>query len=248
MVGGVWGGFDCLVREIIDWGLDVMHGVLCRTLARASTQRPRACAKSFRRTPEINFSQHAHAIQNVVLWRCNWTFNQSSNTMLFRPQRHMTFLNFEKRPGSIEARSVCAGFANCCGKSFWDPILILAGRPGAGKTHLLHATANLVKKNLSIQSSTTISSRRLAEEVQRCKEFDDLHVRRDRFGSEDFLAVDDVDDLFGHAYAEDFLLEVLRMREDQNLRTLLSASLTTALNISCPLNTFLDSQSAVRLL
>jgi chromosomal replication initiation ATPase DnaA len=169
--------------------------------------------------------------------------------MLFLPQRHLTFAKFESRPGSVRARSASAQFAMRAGIAWQEPILILAGRPGAGKTHLLHATANLAKRNDHIRSGITLSARRLAEEVQRATDFGDLPFWRDRFVGEDFLAVDDVDDLFGsRAGGANFLLDVLRLRGDANRRTLVSASLSTALDSPCPLNTFLNHQRAVRLL
>jgi chromosomal replication initiation ATPase DnaA len=169
--------------------------------------------------------------------------------MLFPPQRHLTFTTFESRPGSVRARSACAQFGMREGIAWQEPILILAGRPGAGKTHLLHATANLAKRNAYIRSGITISAQRLADEVQRATDFGDLPIWRDRFADEDFLAVDDVDDLFGsRAGGDNFLLDVLRLRGDANLRTLVSASLSPALDNPCPLNTFLNHQRAVRLL
>jgi len=171
------------------------------------------------------------------------------STMLFPPQRRLTFATFASRPGSVHARSASAQFAMRAGIAWQEPILILAGRPGAGKTHLLHATANLAKGNAHIRSGITISARRLAEEVQRATEFSDLPFWRDRFVGEDFLAVDDVDDLFGgRAGGDSFLLDVLRFRGDANRRTLVSASLSTAPDNPCPLKTFLNHQRAVRLL
>lgn len=171
------------------------------------------------------------------------------STMLFPPQRHLTFAKFESRPGSVHARSACAQFGMRDGIAWQEPILILAGRPGAGKTHLLHATANLAKSNAHIRSGITISAQRLAEEVQRATDFGDLPFWRDRFVREDFLAIDDVDDLFGSRTGSDnFLLDVLRLRGGANRRTLVSATLTTTLDSPCPLNTFLNHQRAVRLL
>ncbi len=135
------------------------------------------------------------------------------------------------------------------GIAWQEPILVLAGRSGAGKTHLLHATANLAKGNPYIRSGITISAQRLAEEVERATDFGDLSIWRDRFVDEDFLAVDDVDDLFGsRAGGANFLSDVLRLRGDANRRTLISASLSNATDSPSPLNTFLNHQRAVRLL
>lgn len=169
--------------------------------------------------------------------------------MLFPPQRHLTFTTFESRPGSVRARSACAQFSMREGIAWQEPILILAGRPGSGKTHLLHATANLAKRNPYIRSGVTISAQRLADEVLRATDFGDLSAWRHRFAQEDFLAVDDVDELYGsRAECDNFLLDVLRLREDANRRTLVSLSLSHTLDCQCPLNTFLNHQRAVRLL
>ena len=170
------------------------------------------------------------------------------SAMLFPPQRHLTFAKFESRPGSVHARSASAQFAMRSGISYQEPILLLAGRPSSGKTHLLHAISNLVKRNTYVHSGITISSQRLAEEVQRANAFGDLHIWRERFASEHFLGIDVVDDIFGHGDVASLLLEVLRLRANAILRTIVSASLSSAPDIPCPLNTFLNHQRAVRLL
>jgi hypothetical protein len=194
---------------------------------------------------------NANATRRVALWVSNWFIaNQSMHrTMLFPPQRHLTFARFESRPGSVHARSASAQFGMREGIVWQEPMLILAGRPGAGKTHLLHATANLAKRNAHIRSGITISAQRLAEEVQRATHFGDLPFWRDRCVGEDFLAVDDVHALFGSLCGgDDFLLDVLHLRGEAKRRTLVSASLSTAPDKHCPLNTFLNHQRAVRLL
>ena len=168
--------------------------------------------------------------------------------MLFNPHRQMTFANFESRPGSVHARSAGARFASCQGIVCCEPVLILAGRKGAGKTHLLHATANLARSNEHVHSDITISANRLGEEIQRAGEYGDLPCWLKRFSGADFLAVDDVDDFFCRPVAADFLLQVLRLRADSRRRTLLSATLTTAQEKACALNTFLNHQTAVRLI
>lgn len=168
--------------------------------------------------------------------------------MLFRPNRHLTFSRFESRASSIRARSASAHFAMRQGICYQEPMLILAGRSSAGKTHLLHATANLAMANAYIRSGTTINAKRLAEEVQRATKYGDLRVWLDRFAQEDFLGVDDVDELFGHVEAANFLLEVLHRRSNANLRTVVSVTLSVVPGIPCPLNTFLDHQRAEMLL
>ncbi|MFZ4481000.1 MAG: DnaA ATPase domain-containing protein [Rhodoferax sp.] len=160
----------------------------------------------------------------------------------------MTFANFESRPGNVHARSAALWFASCRGTVCCEHILILADRKGVGKTHLLHATANLIRSNKTIHGDITLSAGRLAEEVQRATEYDDLPCWSNRLASEDFLAIDDVDDRFCRVEVADFLLEVLRLRLDSRRRTVLSATLTMAQDVSCPLNTFLNRQTAVRLI
>ena len=168
--------------------------------------------------------------------------------MLFLPKRHLTFARFESRPGCVHARSASAQFAMRSGICYQEPLLILAGVPSSGKTHLLHATANMAKQNTNIRSGITISSKRLAEEVRRAVAFGDLDIWLNRFAREDFLGIDDVDDLFGTSETATFLLEVLRLRGIANLRTLVSVSLSGTPHLPCPLMTFLNDQRAVKLL
>jgi chromosomal replication initiation ATPase DnaA len=160
----------------------------------------------------------------------------------------MTYANFQSRPGSIHARSASAMFASRAGIMYREPILILAGRPGSGKTHLLHAAANLTKKNQSIRSGITICAQRLNEEVARAVCYGDLADWTERFSREDFLAIDDIDDLYCQPATADFLLNVLKCRAAAHRRTLLSAALSISPDNPCPLVTFLNHQRAVRLL
>lgn len=168
--------------------------------------------------------------------------------MLFSAQRQLTFASFKSRPGSVRARSACAQFATRQGIAYAEPLLMLAGCIGSGKTHLLHATANLAKGNEAIRSRSTLSAHRLAEEVQRAIYFDDLPLWRTRLASVDWLAIDDVDDLFGQPVASDFLLQVLRMRFEAKRRTLLTATLSSTPSGDCALTLFLNPQPAVRLI
>lgn len=168
--------------------------------------------------------------------------------MLFNAQRLLTFASFKSRPGSVRARAACAQFATRQGIAYGEPLLMLAGCAGSGKTHLLHATANLAKGNDAIRSSSTLSAHRLADEVQRAHYFNDVAVWRTRFASVEWLAIDDVDDLFGQPVAGDFLLQVLRMRCDTRRRTLLTATLSRLPGADCALTDFLNPHAAVRLM
>ena len=108
--------------------------------------------------------------------------------MLFSSQRQLTFSSFKSRPGSVRARSACAQFAIREGITYGEPLLMLAGSAGSGKTHLLHAAANLAKDNEAIRSRSTLSAHRLIDEVPRARYFDDLPFWRSRFASVDWLA------------------------------------------------------------
>jgi chromosomal replication initiation ATPase DnaA len=86
--------------------------------------------------------------------------------MLFSPQRQLTFANFKCRPGSARARSAAAALAIWPSIGHDGPLLILAGRSGSGKTHLLHASVNLAKQRHDCNwRSSTLSAWRL---VKRC--------------------------------------------------------------------------------
>jgi chromosomal replication initiation ATPase DnaA len=168
--------------------------------------------------------------------------------MLFNAQRQLTFASFKSKPSSMSARSACAQFATRQGIAHGEPLLMLAGCAGSGKTHLLHATANLAKGNDAIRSSSTLSAHRLIDEVQRACFFGDLPFWRTRFASVDWLAIDDVDDLFGQPVASDFLLQVLQLRCDARRRTLLTASLSRMPSADSALTLFLNPHAAVRLI
>jgi chromosomal replication initiation ATPase DnaA len=168
--------------------------------------------------------------------------------MLFLPQRQLTFANFQCRPGSVRARGACAGFVLGEGTAYREPVLILAGPPGSGKTHLLHAAANFSKTHQDEDStSSTLTALRLAEEVHRALEFRDLPIWMNRFAAEDFLAIDDVDHLLHDSTASDFLLKVLQIRSSKRRKTLLTSGLSTIPSPACQLNSFLNHQTAVRL-
>jgi chromosomal replication initiation ATPase DnaA len=166
--------------------------------------------------------------------------------MLFRPQRHLTFANFASRPGSIDARAEGIRLATRRHSST-VPLLLLAGREGTGKTHLLHAIVNLAQEYGSIRSSLVLSSFRFAEEVHKGIEFGDLCLLIARFAREDLLAIDDADQLFCRPEAAHTLLKILRARALGKKRSVLTLTLSASMKSDSPLSEFLDSQLAVRL-
>ena len=60
-----------------------------------------------------------------------------------RPNRHLTFCTFDYRLSALEARVAAAKYV-MQGRSYGVSALVLAGRKGSGKTHLL--------TNLSVSS------------------------------------------------------------------------------------------------
>lgn len=166
--------------------------------------------------------------------------------MLFRPNRHQTLSNFQIRPGSVHARA--AGIRYTHGAYLYQqPVLILAGRAGAGKSHLLNASAHLAMENQYLDSCSTLSARRLADVLLQATEFGDLPFWMARFTGEDFLALDDVDDVFGWPEASALVLDLLQARAAKRHRTLLTVTLQRRHNVTGPLEDFLETQAAVRL-
>ena len=166
--------------------------------------------------------------------------------MLFRPQRLLTFANFASRPGSVHARAEGIRLATCRYPSPF-PLLILAGRERTGKTHLMHAIANMAKNNEFVRSTIVLSGLRFAEEVQTGIAFGDLSHMVDRFAKEDLLAVDDVDELIYRPKVGSVLLEILLARAARKKRSVLTITLTTSTEANTPLSEYLDYQPAVRL-
>ena len=70
--------------------------------------------------------------------------------MLFRPDRRLTLDSFFPRMGNQRARA--AGIQFIGAQQAQPDTLIVVGRQGSGKSHLLHALANYAKKNEVIHS------------------------------------------------------------------------------------------------
>ncbi len=126
-------------------------------------------------------------------------------------------------------------------------ILVLAGAPSSGKTHLLHALASHAKRNFYIQTVACLSAFQFANEVHKGLVFDDLPIVLQRFTEDCLLAIDDVDRLFSSAKLTDSLLNVLQTRQMKNRRTLLSITLSHANLESHPMCEFLLQLPAVTL-
>ena len=166
--------------------------------------------------------------------------------MLYHPRRHWTLASFAPRPNSQHARALGIRFVE---QERPTPVtLVLAGSPGSGKTHLLHALAQHARRNFWIDSIACLSSTQWAQEVAAGLHFADIACVLQRFASHDFLALDDADRLWGMPQAQQAFAELLRERQEQGLRTLLTATLYPASpHNPQPLCDLLAQQTAVRL-
>ena len=127
--------------------------------------------------------------------------------------------------------------------------LVLAGPPGSGKTHLLHALAQYARGNSAIDSIACLSAPQWAQEVASGEHFSDLDEVMQRFVWQDLLALDDADRLWGMPLAQQAFVQLLRERQARGVRTLLTAALYPAPpHNPQPLYGLLAEQAAVRLL
>ena len=166
--------------------------------------------------------------------------------MLYRPRRHWTLASFVPRRSNQHARA--AGIRFVAQERPAPTTLVLAGPPGSGKTHLLHALAQYARSNASIDSITCLSAPQWAQEVASGEHFGDLCEVMQRFAWQDLLALDDADRLWGMPQAQQAFADLLRERQAQGLRTLLTATLYPASpHNPQPLCELLAQQTAVRL-
>lgn len=131
-------------------------------------------------------------------------------------------------------------------------VLILAGRPGTGKTHLLNALANWAKAEAGYRSVVCMTARQFADEVARGHFYRDLDTVLNRFAQAPLFALDDVDrlaahDTAAHDTAAHAFLDLMQRRRHGSGRTVLSASLGLDAARTHPLVAYLDDQPAVRL-
>lgn len=166
--------------------------------------------------------------------------------MLFHPDRRLTLGSFIPRKGNQWARA--AGIQFIGAQQAQPDTLIVAGRQGSGKSHLMHALANFAKKNEAIRSIACMTAVHFAEEVMRGAFYGDLNEVLRRYAKEGLLAIDDVDRILFQPVIADALLIVMRMRQTRRRRTLLTVTMHQAPTVQHPLTDFLDSQPAVRLI
>ena len=166
--------------------------------------------------------------------------------MLFRPHRHLTLASFIPH-----ARNQCARAQGIRFVSTFKPCsdaLIVVGRAGGGKTHLLHALAHFALCNEAIHSVVCMSALQFSAQVMEGHYYRDLPQMLRRHAHADLLVLDDLDRLVHTAPLADALLTLLQRRQADARRTLLSATLGWQPPSSHPLMDVLNHQPAVRLL
>lgn len=166
--------------------------------------------------------------------------------MLYHPRRDWTLASFAPRRRSQHARA--AGIRFVAQERPAPTTLVLAGPPGSGKTHLLHALAQYARGNPSIGQIACLSATQWAQEVTAGLHFGDCHRVLHHFAQQDLLALDDADRLWGLPQAQQAFADLLQARQAQGLRTLLTATLYPATSYNPqPLCALLAEQAAVRL-
>ena len=166
--------------------------------------------------------------------------------MLYHPRRHWTLASFVPRPSSQHARALGIRFVEQ--ERPTPDTLVLAGSPGSGKTHLLHALAQHARRNFYIDSIACLSATQWAQEVAAGLHFADMGRVLQYFACQDLLALDDADRLWGLPQAWQAFAELLLERRALGLRTLLTATLYPASpHNPQPLCDLLAQQTAVRL-
>ena len=167
--------------------------------------------------------------------------------MLFRPNRRFTLQNFLPRRSNAHARAAVIQLA-CCERPRTPGVLIVAGPPACGKSHLAHAATRLAWQTHDRAPCSVLDARQLADQVARADFFGDLAQLARQLQTDAWLAIDDVDRLAAWPLAADFLLEVLLERQNKHQPSLLTVTVGAAQELVGGLGGWLDQQPAVLLL
>ena len=166
--------------------------------------------------------------------------------MLYHPRREWTLASFTPRRNSQHARA--AGIRFVAQERPTPTTLVLAGPPGSGKTHLLHALAQHARRNHAIDHLACLSATQWAQEIAAGLHFGDSQRVMHHFAHQNLLALDDADRLWGLPQAQQAFSELLQERQTRGRRTLLTATLYPATTHNPqPLCALLAEQVAVRL-
>ena len=173
------------------------------------------------------------------------TQNFMDGHMLFRPNRQQTLASFIPHPRNQYARAAGIQFVSTC--RLYNNVLMIAGRPKTGKTHLLHALAHFAQRNEAIESIACMSALQFTEQVMEGLYYKDLHHVQKRHASFDLLVLDDIDRLIQNTELANTCLHLLQLRQATQQRSLLAFTIGWQPASSHPLIDFLDHQPAVRL-
>lgn len=165
--------------------------------------------------------------------------------MLFRPDRRFTLQNFVRQRSNAAARAAALALAGSQRRIM--PTLVIAGLPGCGKSHLLHAVSRFAWQQQAPAACYAIAMRRLVDEVANGEYFADLPRLAKRLTEAHWLAIDDVDLLDAWPQAAEFLLKVLQQRQEKCLPSLLTATLGVSMDRAGKLGAWLDQVPAVLL-
>jgi chromosomal replication initiator protein len=106
--------------------------------------------------------------------------------MVYHPRRQWTLASFVPRRSSQHARA--AGICFVAQERPALSALVLAGPPGSGKTHLLHALAQHARRNGTIDSIACLSATQWAQEVAAGLHFADMGCVLQHYACQDLLA------------------------------------------------------------
>lgn len=106
-----------------------------------------------------------------------------------------TFENFVRGASNQFAYASCQNVAEGPGQNY-NPLFIY-GHTGLGKTHLLHAVGNVIKKTNADAVITYISSERFMNEMIHCLRFNKMWDFRQKYRHCDVFLVDDIQFISG---------------------------------------------------
>lgn len=118
-----------------------------------------------------------------------------------------TFSNFIVGPSNRLAHQAALTVADKPDATY-NPLLIRAA-PGLGKTHLLHAIGDRVRRNRPAHRITFLTPRNLGHTLHNALRSDQIATLRDEYLKTDILLMDDLQEIAGKSHTQKILLNVL---------------------------------------
>lgn len=118
-----------------------------------------------------------------------------------------TFDNFIEGPSNLEAKTAALACATAPGNRYYNP-LIIYGNSGLGKTHLLNAIGNFIKKNDNENRILYISSRDFVNEVVKALKDNTIDDYKNKLNTLDVLLVDDIQFLSGKEKSNEIFFDI----------------------------------------